>query len=141
MREAIRWCIAHNILKPFLETHGSEVINMLMTEWKLEDALVIEREEGREEGRERGREERGFEVAKNALAKGLPLGVCCASRVKPQKIADQAILYLSNSESSPIIGDFLRHQAQKIHKCNRLLDTISEITGLDIETIKRFSAQ
>jgi hypothetical protein len=25
---------------------------MLMTEWKLEDALVVEREEGREEGRE-----------------------------------------------------------------------------------------
>jgi predicted transposase/invertase (TIGR01784 family) len=30
---------------------------MLMTEWKLEDALVVEREEGREEGLERGREE------------------------------------------------------------------------------------
>ena len=35
---------------------------MLFDEWKLEDALVIEREEGREEGRE--------EVAKNALIKG-----------------------------------------------------------------------
>jgi predicted transposase YdaD len=67
MREAIRWCIAHNILKPFLETHGSEVVNMLMTEWKLEDALVVEREEGREE--------RGVEIAKNALAEGLPVKV------------------------------------------------------------------
>jgi predicted transposase/invertase (TIGR01784 family) len=38
---------------------------MLMTEWKLEDALVIEREEGREE--------RDTEVAKNALAAGLPI--------------------------------------------------------------------
>ncbi|MDR0586639.1 MAG: Rpn family recombination-promoting nuclease/putative transposase, partial [Treponema sp.] len=47
MTLAVRWCIAHNILKPFLESHGSEVVNMLMTEWKLEDALVIEREEGR----------------------------------------------------------------------------------------------
>jgi hypothetical protein len=42
-----------------------------MTEWKLEDALVVEREEGRMEGRE----ERGFEVAKNALAKGLSLDI------------------------------------------------------------------
>jgi hypothetical protein len=50
-------------------------------------------------------------------------GVCCASHVKPKKIADQAIFYPSNSESSPIIGDFLRHQAQKIHKCNRLPGT------------------
>jgi predicted transposase YdaD len=38
---------------------------MLFDEWKLEDALVVEREEGREEGRE--------EVAKNALAKGAPV--------------------------------------------------------------------
>jgi predicted transposase/invertase (TIGR01784 family) len=60
-------------------------MNMLMTEWKLEDALVVEREEGREEGRE--------EIAKNALAKGLPL------------------------------------------------ETISEITGLDIETIRSISAE
>jgi hypothetical protein len=30
---------------------------MLATEWKLEDALVIEREEGREEGFEKARQE------------------------------------------------------------------------------------
>jgi hypothetical protein len=71
MKKAVQWCIAHNILKSFLETHGSEVVNMLMTEWKLEDALVVEREEGREEGRE----ERGVEVARNALAEGLPAEV------------------------------------------------------------------
>jgi predicted transposase/invertase (TIGR01784 family) len=40
---------------------------MLFGEWKLEDALVVEREEGLEEGIERGREE----VAKNALTKGV----------------------------------------------------------------------
>jgi hypothetical protein len=63
--KAIKWCIAHDILKTFLEAHGTEVANMLYDEWKLEDALVVEREEGREEGLE--------EVAKNALAKGLPV--------------------------------------------------------------------
>jgi predicted transposase YdaD len=40
------------------------VVNMLFGEWKLEDALVVEREEGREK--------RETEIAKNALAKGLP---------------------------------------------------------------------
>jgi hypothetical protein len=34
-----------------------EVINMLFAEWKLEDALVVERKEGREEGREETVEE------------------------------------------------------------------------------------
>jgi hypothetical protein len=60
--KAVQWCIANNVLKRFFEENGSEVINMLFDEWKLEDALVVEREEGREEGRE--------EVAKNALTKG-----------------------------------------------------------------------
>jgi hypothetical protein len=32
MKKAIAWCIANNILRSFLETHGSEVVNMLMTE-------------------------------------------------------------------------------------------------------------
>ncbi|MDR1179995.1 MAG: Rpn family recombination-promoting nuclease/putative transposase [Spirochaetales bacterium] len=71
MRNAVQWCIAHNILKSFLETHGSEVVNMLMTEWKLKDALVVEREEGLEEGLEKGLEKGRFEVAKNALTEGL----------------------------------------------------------------------
>jgi hypothetical protein len=71
MTLAIRWCIAHNILRPFLETHGSEVINMLFDEWKLEDALVVEREEGREEGEER----KQTEIAQNALAEGLPVEI------------------------------------------------------------------
>ncbi|MDR1317940.1 MAG: Rpn family recombination-promoting nuclease/putative transposase [Spirochaetales bacterium] len=66
MKDAIQWCLAHNILKSFLETHGSEVVNMLMSEWKLEDALAVEREEAREEGLEKGR----LEVARNALTEG-----------------------------------------------------------------------
>jgi predicted transposase/invertase (TIGR01784 family) len=37
-----------------------------MTEWKLEDALVVERKEGREEGRA----ERDLEVARKALTRG-----------------------------------------------------------------------
>jgi hypothetical protein len=55
VRGAVRWCIGEGILGEFLEEHGSEVVNMLMTEWKLEDALLVEREEGREEGLELGR--------------------------------------------------------------------------------------
>jgi hypothetical protein len=69
---AIRWCIGRGILRGFFEEHGSEVVNMLMTEWRLEDALVVEREEGREEGRGEGKEEGRREIARVALAKGMP---------------------------------------------------------------------
>jgi predicted transposase/invertase (TIGR01784 family) len=40
---------------------------MLFGEWKLEEALVVEREEGLEEGMAKGR----AEIARNALAKGV----------------------------------------------------------------------
>jgi hypothetical protein len=49
------------------------------------------------------------------------LGVCRALRVKPQKIADQAIFYPANSESTPDNRDFCGTGGAKIHKCNRLL--------------------
>jgi hypothetical protein len=34
------------------------------------------------------------------------LEVCCASRLKSPKLADQAIFYLANSKSSPDNRDF-----------------------------------
>ena len=44
-------------------------MNMLMTEWKMEDALMVRYEEGLEEGLEI--------TARNALAKGVPLELIC----------------------------------------------------------------
>jgi len=61
------YCRDHNILKEFLESNASEVMNMLMTEWNWDDALAVRFEEGREESRE--------EIARNALAQGLPVDV------------------------------------------------------------------
>ena len=43
-------CIEKGILKKFLTTHSSEVINMLTTEWDIERARKVWEEEGREEG-------------------------------------------------------------------------------------------
>jgi hypothetical protein len=81
MRKAIEWCIAHNTLKSFLEAHKGEVEDMLFDEWNLEDALVVEREEGREEGievgMERGIERNRAEVARTALAEGMSFDIIC----------------------------------------------------------------
>jgi hypothetical protein len=35
--KAIKYCIDHNILRQFLELHGSEVLNMLLEEWNIEE--------------------------------------------------------------------------------------------------------
>jgi hypothetical protein len=47
---AIKDCMSQNKLKEYLEKHGSEVVNMLLTEWNMEDALRVRAEDGREEG-------------------------------------------------------------------------------------------
>jgi hypothetical protein len=72
VKAAVKYCIREGILKEFLELHSSEVYNMLFTEWNWDDALAVRFEEGREEGREEGLEKGREEIARNALAKGLP---------------------------------------------------------------------
>ena len=65
IKAAIKYCVEHDILRDFLEENATEVMGMLLTEWNIVDAIAVNREEGREEERE--------EVARNALAKGIPL--------------------------------------------------------------------
>ena len=69
VKKAIEYCINHDILKEFLETHSSEVFNMLLTEWCTEEAIAVRSEEAWEEGREESK----IEIAQNALAKGLSI--------------------------------------------------------------------
>jgi hypothetical protein len=75
MKMAIRYCIEHDILKDFLETNASEVINMLMTEWNWDDAKEVWQAEAREEGLEKGLEEGAKKTARNALNEGLPMEI------------------------------------------------------------------
>jgi hypothetical protein len=72
---AIEYCIGKNKLKCFLDKHGSEVRNMLMTEYNRDEEMEVVREEAWEDGLERGREEgreRLMTTARNALAEGFP---------------------------------------------------------------------
>lgn len=39
----------------FMNTHGSEVVNMLFAQWNYNDAVSVEREEAYEDGREAGK--------------------------------------------------------------------------------------
>jgi hypothetical protein len=48
--KAIQECRKRGIMAAYLESRGSEVLNMLLTEWNIEDALRVAREEEREIG-------------------------------------------------------------------------------------------
>jgi hypothetical protein len=52
--EAIRHCARNGVLAGFLTEHGSEVMNMLLEEWNLDEAKGVWFDEGREKGREEG---------------------------------------------------------------------------------------
>ena len=77
IKDAVKYCQKHDILGMFLKLHAGEVLNMLFTEWNMEDAIAVAREDGWEDGREEGMEKGRFgekiEIARNLLAKGSTL--------------------------------------------------------------------
>jgi predicted transposase/invertase (TIGR01784 family) len=77
VEETVKYCLKHDIIREFLETHASEVSNMLITEWNMEEAREVwqeeAREEGLEQGLEKGREQEKTEIAKNLLDMQLPI--------------------------------------------------------------------
>jgi hypothetical protein len=91
VRKAVIYCRDHDILKEFLETNATEVLNMLMTEWNWDDALAYRYEEGREVGREEGMEvgmkKGSFNIAQNLVKLGLPIEtVISATQLDPEKV-------------------------------------------------------
>ena len=57
MEAAVRHCIANDILRSYLEANSSEVMNMLITEWNLEEAQRAWLAQGKAEGRAQGKAE------------------------------------------------------------------------------------
>jgi hypothetical protein len=51
---AITYCKKHGILEDFLEKLSPEEVNMIATEWSLEDAIKVAQEEAWEDGMEKG---------------------------------------------------------------------------------------
>ena len=56
-RKAIEECIEKDVLADYLRKKGSEVVNMLMSEYNYEQDIEVQREEAYEEGKKIGREE------------------------------------------------------------------------------------
>lgn len=70
IRNAIRYCKEHEIMRLFLEQHEREVIDMVDFEWNQELFEEAKFEEGLEQGREEGLEQ-GREEGKSAMILGM----------------------------------------------------------------------
>lgn len=55
LKQTIEDCEKEGIMVDFVRKHGSEAVNMLFTQWNLEDALEVRYEEGLEDGTEKGK--------------------------------------------------------------------------------------
>jgi hypothetical protein len=111
MKQALGYCMDHGILKDFLGKHGSEVINMLITEWNWDTALEVSREDGKKEGIKEGKKEGMKEGKKEGIKEGKKEGVKEGKR----EIAKNAL------------------------REGFSIEAVQKITGLDIETIRRLS--
>ena len=70
VKSAVKYCIEHDVLKDFLEKIGSEIINMLLYDFSVEEIADIRYNEGREDGLEQGLEQASLQIARNLLSKG-----------------------------------------------------------------------
>jgi len=83
IRLAIKTCMKKNILLSFLREHGSEVENMLLTEWNMDEAIAVAKEEAWEDCT--------IQNAKNMLADGIEL----ARVARITKLPEEQIMTLS----------------------------------------------
>jgi hypothetical protein len=67
VREVVKYCEKHDILKEFIRLHGTEVLGMLYAEWNMDDALAVRYEEGHADEK--------LEIARNAMLRGLPVEI------------------------------------------------------------------
>ena len=119
--EALKYCQKHDILKEFLEIHGSEVLNMLLEGWTREAVMEVWREDAREDGLEQGLAqglEQGLEQGREqgleeGRAQGLEQGL-------EQGCNERNIQIAKNALAEGLSFEF-----------------IQKITGLDMETIKQ----
>jgi hypothetical protein len=91
LEKTVRWCIRHGYLRDFLKRHGSEVVNMLITEWNWDDAKEVWQEEAREEGLQEGltegsRQEK-LEIARKLKTIGLsPEQIATGTGLPPETV-------------------------------------------------------
>lgn len=85
---AIEDCEREGILADFVKKHGSEVINMLFTQFNMDDALEVRFEEGVEEGREEGELLKLIKMVCRKLEKGKTADVIAEGLEEEQGIID-----------------------------------------------------
>jgi hypothetical protein len=97
--KTIQECKKRGIMAAYLESRGSEVLNMLLTEWNMEDALRVRGEEEREigfaegerigekRGEKRGEKQAAYSYAARMKSDGLDIKLIVKyTGLKPEEV-------------------------------------------------------
>jgi len=122
LKAAIKYCEKHGILRMFLKKNAAEVLGMLFTEFSLDDAIAIAREEAREEGLEEGLEKGRAEVAKAKVE---------IAKAKAEARAEA---------KAEVKADKLKIAGNLLAK-GSTLKFVHEITGLGLATLRKIKAE
>ena len=118
LEKAVKECINDNILKEFLLTYGSDVINMLNMEWNLADALRVSHKDGLIEGIEKGMEkgiEKGIE---KGMEKGIEKGIEKGELKRNMKLIEKMV---RRGDSIDEIADFLEITIEEVKEAKNKL--------------------
>jgi hypothetical protein len=77
IKNTVQYCVRHDIMVPYLESNGSEVMNMLITEFNVDEYYEV----GREEGFNRGQKE-GFGRGQAEVARKMKTAVKDAAEIE-----------------------------------------------------------
>jgi len=86
--EAIKYCVGNNIMKEFLEANGSEVCNMLFTEWDWDKYIEISKEEAYEDGYDDGKVEERKDLIRKFSKKLSPEDIAETLQVTKEYVID-----------------------------------------------------
>ena len=99
VEDAVVYCIRNNIMKEFLELHGSEVSNMLLSEWNMDEALEVTQEEAFADGVEYGLEQ-GQEVEREKNIRALGRKISAEDIAEILEVPLDYVLKVMNQEAA-----------------------------------------
>lgn len=97
--KAINECIRKGILADYLRIHGSEVVNMLMSEYNYEQDIAVQREEAFEEGQKVGME-RGEKIG---MERGEKIGMGRGEKIGQRRFAALVTKLTEDGRSEDIL--------------------------------------
>lgn len=111
---AVEDCECEGIMADFVREYGSEAINMLFTQFNMDDALEVSYEEGFEDGRTEGENRKLIQLVCKLLQKGKDAAAIA------EELEEETVLV---EKIAAIAGEIGFHDTEQIYEALKTLQT------------------